>query len=331
MPISHAKSVTGADYTGTVTVFNSQGSTTTIAATDLVRGQADWNSAHNMTVNYGGNTYGTSQLSGSDVQWYAGPGIGFSNGGSTATVYQYHQSVYEPVPIYGQSTASQSIARATASENIYFFPFQVPVNLTVGAMNLMFSASFLTVGTSSGRQSGGLWAGLYTRGTGGNSTTMQVIESTSFSWAVTGNNSSYTISQPTASNFASYTYSTTASAGSNISSQYTGLKLVAFPYSTSLSAGRYYLALLGTNSTSSVNVGLSMFVVGGVASGAFNIAPLGSLSSSFSIGTNHFADWYEGMGSMSTVGSFSSLPGTVTLANITEGITVIPFMKFWST
>ena len=48
MALYHVKSNTIADFTGTVTGFNSQGSTTTLAATNLVR-PGDWNSAHTMT------------------------------------------------------------------------------------------------------------------------------------------------------------------------------------------------------------------------------------------------------------------------------------------
>ncbi len=45
MTISHVKSNTIADWSGTITVGNSTGGTTTMAASDLVR-PSDWNSAH---------------------------------------------------------------------------------------------------------------------------------------------------------------------------------------------------------------------------------------------------------------------------------------------
>ena len=41
----HAKSNIVADFTGTATVLNSAGATTTVLATDLVR-PSDWNSSH---------------------------------------------------------------------------------------------------------------------------------------------------------------------------------------------------------------------------------------------------------------------------------------------
>lgn len=48
LTITHAKSDTIADFTGTITGFNSAGATTTIVATDLVR-PSDWNSGHQYT------------------------------------------------------------------------------------------------------------------------------------------------------------------------------------------------------------------------------------------------------------------------------------------
>jgi hypothetical protein len=48
--ILHVKSNTIADFTGTITGFNSTGGTQTIAATNLVR-PSDWNSAHKWNVN----------------------------------------------------------------------------------------------------------------------------------------------------------------------------------------------------------------------------------------------------------------------------------------
>jgi hypothetical protein len=83
MAVSHIKSDTIADFTGTFTGFNSQGSTTTIAATDVVL-PSDWNSAHNQFYTLTGNTVGNSTASGTNVL-FAGSG-GVSLGGSTGTV-----------------------------------------------------------------------------------------------------------------------------------------------------------------------------------------------------------------------------------------------------
>ena len=74
MAISHVKSVTIADFTGTVTVFNSAGATTTANATDIVR-PTDWNSVHNQYFTLTGNTNNASTASGSNVVLSGGNGV----------------------------------------------------------------------------------------------------------------------------------------------------------------------------------------------------------------------------------------------------------------
>lgn len=83
MAVSHVKSDTIGDFTGTITGFNSQGSTTTIAASDLVR-PSDWNSAHNQFYTLTGNTTGNSTASGTNVILSGGQLI--SLGGSTGSI-----------------------------------------------------------------------------------------------------------------------------------------------------------------------------------------------------------------------------------------------------
>lgn len=72
MAVSHIKSNTVPDFTGTVTGFNSQGLTTTYAASALVR-PSDWNSVHNFYQTISGNTSGSSTASGTNLVF------GFSN------------------------------------------------------------------------------------------------------------------------------------------------------------------------------------------------------------------------------------------------------------
>ena len=72
MSILHLKSNTIADATGTLTVFNTAGSTETAAATNLVR-PSDWNSAHAIAWNLGGNTAGAAAVSGTDVSLFGRP------------------------------------------------------------------------------------------------------------------------------------------------------------------------------------------------------------------------------------------------------------------
>lgn len=83
MAVSHVFSNTVANWTGTVTVGNSDGNTLTIAATDLVR-PTDWNSAHNQFYTLTGNTTANTTASATNVV-FAGSG-GVSVGASTDTV-----------------------------------------------------------------------------------------------------------------------------------------------------------------------------------------------------------------------------------------------------
>ena len=66
MAVSHVKSNAVGNWTGTVTVFNSQGLTTARSATDFVRA-TDWNSAHNRFYTLSGNTNNASTLSGTNI------------------------------------------------------------------------------------------------------------------------------------------------------------------------------------------------------------------------------------------------------------------------
>jgi hypothetical protein len=80
MAVSHIKSNIVPDFTGTVTVFNSVGSTETRNATDLVR-PSDWNSAHNQYLTLSGNTAGASTMSGTNIVFQGGNNITMSANG----------------------------------------------------------------------------------------------------------------------------------------------------------------------------------------------------------------------------------------------------------
>lgn len=85
--VTHVKSNAVADFTGTVTVFNSQGSTVTVAATDIVR-PSDWNSGHHQVATLSGNTAGASTLSGTNIVIQGGNGLSVSGaqGANAATI-----------------------------------------------------------------------------------------------------------------------------------------------------------------------------------------------------------------------------------------------------
>ena len=54
-------------------------------ATSVVR-PSDWNSSHKQVLNIGGNTLGTSQITGADIVWAGANGVSLSANGSTVSV-----------------------------------------------------------------------------------------------------------------------------------------------------------------------------------------------------------------------------------------------------
>jgi hypothetical protein len=85
MAVSHVKNNIIADFTGTVTVFNSAGSTQTVEASQLVR-PSDWNSAHNQYLTLSGNTAGASTMSGSNIIMQGGNNVTLSADGASLII-----------------------------------------------------------------------------------------------------------------------------------------------------------------------------------------------------------------------------------------------------
>jgi hypothetical protein len=121
--VSHVKSDTIADFTGTFTGFNSEGSTTTIAATDVIR-PSDWNSVHNQFYTLTGNTTGNSTASGTGVL-YAGSG-GIVLGGSTGTVV-FSKMVHNGYAPF--NAGDESVVGQQGNATIHLYPLQLGINV----------------------------------------------------------------------------------------------------------------------------------------------------------------------------------------------------------
>jgi len=92
MALSHVLSSPIADFTGTVTVFNSAGATTTANATQIVR-PSDWNSAHNIFLTLSGNTSGASTMSGTNIVYQGGNNVTLSANGASLIFSAASQTV----------------------------------------------------------------------------------------------------------------------------------------------------------------------------------------------------------------------------------------------
>jgi len=140
MAVSHVKSDTGADFTGTFTGFNSQGSTTTIAAVDVVR-PSDWNSAHNQFYTVTGNTTNNSTASGTNVIFSGGQLV--SLGGNTVSLkFDAGHSGRTFWQNMGTWQTRVLISNLTAlSARPIFFPIQLDHAITFNAMQFDVSRS----------------------------------------------------------------------------------------------------------------------------------------------------------------------------------------------
>lgn len=315
------------------------GNTTQNSSSVLANSLVSFNALGAMTMGYSNGSIQVSAPPTSSLS--ATGGVSISTNGSTISIGASQFGTAYDYEVYQfMGTASSNFSGNTGtSGGASFFPFVVPMYVAAQHINVVQSLAFLTVGTSKGSQTVTNSWGLYTRGTGTNSSTIGTITSNSFSIGISGSNSTYTINQPTTSNATGYGTGSTTSAGVNISSGYTGFKLVQFQINSTLSPGNYWLGIFQAISTSSINLGLSISFLGvGRVTGLQNIAPIGSFSSAFSAGAasgnNNIGNWYLGMGTYTSANQ-TNLPASVALTAISfsaaGAVSVWPHMKLVGT
>ena len=126
MPITvtHAKSDTIANYTGTITQFNSTGGTVTVAATDFVR-PIDWNSAH----------AGTLQSRDPEIGVAIHLRHWIDDATDTSGITAGIQSVPFYEPFFGQNTNSTLSTQGAGTW--YLDPLNLPYCLGSGQLNIL--------------------------------------------------------------------------------------------------------------------------------------------------------------------------------------------------
>lgn len=144
MAVSHVKSNTIPDFTGTVTVFNSLGATQTANATDLIR-PSDWNSAHNQYITLSGNTAGASTMSGSNIVFQGGNSVTLSANGASLVISGPTQSAFVLSNSNGLTFGTNG-STVTASHN----GLTSQSNQAVSAANGSFAFQTLTLADSNG-------------------------------------------------------------------------------------------------------------------------------------------------------------------------------------
>lgn len=279
MAVSHIFSNAVADWTGTVTVFNSQGSTTSAVATNIVR-PSDWNSAHNQFYTLTGNTLLNTTASGTNVVWGAS-GAGISIVGSTGSIIissPGYVSSYENMPLLGSSTGQQTLNGASISHCVAFNIFQpisasflrIPVLMTTNSTTLATTAATLSASV----QIGSTWnAVVYSLGTGASSRSLISVASGSNGWtlmnsiSVAVNGTQYSVTQAFSANAegagttrtTQYSISNTnySLSTNTIATEWSTARWLDVHFANSLSAGPYWLVFGYSTSSAANSTGIS--------------------------------------------------------------------------
>lgn len=259
MSVIHVKSNTIGDFTGTVTVLNSQGSTQTAAATDLVR-PGDWNSAHNFFQTISGNTGGdASTASGTNlvIGGTNGASVALSTAAGAATLWvdaggAPARNYFNPQDAYVQVAGQQGNA------TMHMQPAYIPaVTFDRVAIPLVVTNSTNSTGTAT--VSFGF--GVYTR----NDSTMSLLASTSGSQAVTFS-------------------------GTVNNSTFAGMRLMTIPWSSSLSEAQYYIGIWSRTTTGGGNCTINQYLCSQVNSNFSGILGAASNASvQYTRGLGHYS------------------------------------------
>lgn len=274
MAVSHVKSNIVADMTGTVTVYNSQGSSITRAATDLVR-PVDWNSVHNQYYTLSGNTTNASTASGTNVVFQASnPGLTFS--GATDTIVflmDPYISSYENMPFGGTSAFQNTLNGASISHAVQFFLpkagsfsfLRLPVLMTTNSTTIATTASSI----SASMELRSTWnAVVYSLGTGASSKSLVSVASGSNGWtfqnsiSVAANGTQYSVTQAYSANAqgdgttrtTQYSISNTnySFTTNQIATEWSTARYLDIAFNNSLTPGPYWL-VFGYSTSSATN------------------------------------------------------------------------------
>jgi hypothetical protein len=267
MALSHVFSSPIADFTGTVTVFNSAGVTTTANATEIVR-PSNWNSVHNEYYTLTGNTNSASTVSGTNVI-FEGAGALTLTGSAGKIIFN------SPA----QSVQTQNMVSINGSTGAIVFSNSNNVSFGVNASTITATATFAqtnqsaikalgvsNTGTTAGNTgvstgvdwvlagSGGITASQSTAGGGPNTIWMSVPVNAGTGTSVTGGASITLDTAGIKFNGTALAGTSSGSAGANVGISMThnsaGLNLsITNPAQTEQTQSRFNLTLAG-NSTS---------------------------------------------------------------------------------
>ena len=362
MSISGASNITASNNASTITVYGPAsvlyavtvgGNSGTTGSSQVANSGFMLAGGNNVTVKISNNTIsisganthaqqtGISAIAGSaassvtagTVQFANGNNISFGLNSVTMTAsYMQWLSSYEVVQPLG-ATGAQSFNTNTSGP-ISLYGFELRHGVLADHCGVIVSMNYDGVGQSSYRQSGTLGWALYTRPTAANSTQLDTIQSSSFTYGVTYNSGAVCISHPATTSIGAndYGYAQTSSNGNNLTSLFTGVKLLWLNLKQSLTPGHYWIGLHHRNISNSNNYGIRMSLHG-PAQTLTGLLPFG-LSAVQSTGTDLYAHWGGnwnpfGVASYST-NAMTFLDARISVSQLTADLTVFPYLRFAS-
>ncbi len=265
MAVIHAFSNTNADFTGTITGFNSQGSTVTLAATNMVR-PSDWNSGHNQLYTLTGNTSNASTASGTNVVLSGGNGITLVGSNSQIGIVAEQHGTFSTWANLQGFMNTQTIKPTQST--FYLFPLRLGEFLSADVIRFASSISIAstsfasTANTTFSYQQAETqeWV-LYSRNTGASSMSLAQISSgaENITWSVqmaygSATNTRQSVdfgltwfdsagnAQNFATGYSTSNLSTMALSTGNLTA-ITGAKFADYPFASSLTPGEYWLGV----------------------------------------------------------------------------------------
>ena len=250
MGVIHVKSNTIADMTGTVTVPTSNGGTSTVAATNLVR-PSDWNSNHSQLFTLSGNTALNSTAGGTNLHLQGAGGISLVGSTGTLAISGPVGTLVSTVlgPFDGKIPSAHS-SFSVGQNSVFIFPAHLESYVSADHVRIPTLVTNSSSATASAQKGLTMDFGIYSKHST-NNTLLTRHYSTSYTIAASHNsNASWALSLITAiGNSTSYNTVTASSAGLNLSNSLHGGRELIMPISSVLPPGEYWWALRASSSS----------------------------------------------------------------------------------
>jgi hypothetical protein len=307
--VSHVKSNTIGDATGTVTFWNGA-TTSSAAATNLVR-PGDWNSAHNFYQTITGNTGGDASTASGTNLVIGGTNqatVRLSTAAGAATLWVDGPTPYTALT-YQNRQLGASTTTSAGQNSLWLVPVRLVAPVSGSTMQVMISLSGTITSAATAQQGQTHQFAIYSQ---------NATNTSRFDTWWTGARSITLWNSGTSSYSYNYGGTTSSSAGSNLgTAQVMGMRLFNIPINSTITPGLYLLGYLCSTSTAGYSAAMSRVALlmdnpVTVGMGTFGQATAGSIG-------------YVDAGTFNT--TTGALPASVGLSQIAQVTNLVPYFK----